>query len=58
MHKDIEYQKDGVKKFAQERFKSELEAVGWSVVNQGKDASEQPEPTKARGRPKKQNKED
>ena len=30
--KDIEYEKDGVKKFAQERFKEELEAVGWSVV--------------------------
>tara|TARA_R100000808_G_C2041107_1_gene80699 strand:- start:353 stop:502 length:150 start_codon:yes stop_codon:yes gene_type:complete len=30
--KDIEYEKDGVKKFAQERFKEELEAVGWKVV--------------------------
>lgn len=30
--KDIEYEKDGVKKFAQERFKAELEAVGWTVV--------------------------
>ena len=30
--KDIEYEKDGVKKFAQERFKEELEAAGWSVV--------------------------
>lgn len=30
--KDIEYEKDGVKKIAQERFKEQLEAVGWKVV--------------------------
>ena len=30
--KDIEYEKDGIKKMAQERFKDELEAVGWKVV--------------------------
>ena len=30
--KDIEYEKDGVKKFSQERFKDELLAVGWKVV--------------------------
>lgn len=34
--KDIEYEKDGVKKFAQARFKEELEAVGWSVVEKPK----------------------
>lgn len=32
--KDIEYEKNGVKKFASERFKDALEAVGWSVVKQ------------------------
>jgi len=30
--KDIEYEKDGVKKFASERFKEELKQVGWTVV--------------------------
>lgn len=30
--KDIEYEKNGVKKFAQERFKDALIAEGWSVV--------------------------
>ena len=30
--KDIEYEKDGIKKFAQERFKDALIAEGWSVV--------------------------
>jgi hypothetical protein len=32
MHKDIEYERDGVKKFAQERFKDVLIEAGWSVV--------------------------
>lgn len=30
--KDIEYEKDGVKKMAQERFKEDLIAAGWKVV--------------------------
>lgn len=30
--KDIEYEKDGVRKFAQERFKDDLIAAGWKVV--------------------------
>jgi hypothetical protein len=53
MFKDIEYEKDGVRKFAQERFKAELEAVGWSVVAQ-EDEAVKP----SRGRRKKQDKED
>lgn len=44
--KDIEYEKDGVKKIASERFKEELEEVGWTVVE------------KKRGRPKKEESED
>ena len=52
MHNDIEYEKDGVKKFAQERFKEELEAVGWKVVED----VDQKKPS--RGRPKKINQED
>lgn len=34
--KDIEYEKDGIKKFAQERFKDDLIAVGWTVVEKKK----------------------
>ena len=30
--KNIEYERNGVKKFAQERFKDALIAEGWSVV--------------------------
>ena len=30
--KDIEYERNGIKKFAQERFKDALLAEGWSVV--------------------------
>ena len=33
---DIEYEKDGVKKFAQERFKDDLIAAGWAVVEKKK----------------------
>lgn len=32
--KDIEYEKDGVRKFASERFKDDLIAVGWEVVEE------------------------
>ena len=34
--KDIEYEKDGITKYAQERFKNELLAVGWRVVEEEK----------------------
>ena len=37
--KNIEYEKDGVRKFAQERFKNELLAVGWKVVEEVKKES-------------------
>lgn len=62
MFNDIEYEKDGVKKFAQERFKDELQAAGWSVVGQSvkpvlEKTAEQGEEKKSRGRPKKENKE-
>ena len=40
--KDIEYEKDGVKKFAQERFKEELIAVGWSVVEKAAPKKKKP----------------
>lgn len=33
---NIEYEKDGVRKFAQARFKDELIAVGWKVVGEEK----------------------
>lgn len=33
---DIEYEKDGVTKFANKRFQKELEAVGWKVVEKKK----------------------
>lgn len=32
--KNIQYEKDGVKKFAQERFKDDLLAAGWKVVEE------------------------
>lgn len=32
MYKDIEYEREGVKKFASERFKDDLLKAGWSVV--------------------------
>lgn len=32
--KDIEYEKDGARKFAQERFKDDLIAIGWKVVKE------------------------
>lgn len=34
--KDIEYEKDGIKKFAQERFKEQLIEAGWAVVEKKK----------------------
>ena len=34
MYRDIEYERDGVKKFAQERFKDALIEAGWSVVSE------------------------
>lgn len=45
MYKDIEYERDGVKKFASERFKDALSEAGWSVVEKGEKSK--------RGRPKK-----
>jgi hypothetical protein len=36
MQKNIEYEKNGVKKFAQERFKDALISEGWNVVEDKK----------------------
>jgi hypothetical protein len=47
--KDIEYEKDGVKKFAQARFEDELKEAGWIVVKE----KVKEEGEKSRGRPKK-----
>lgn len=44
--KDIEYEKDGIKKMAQERFKEELEAVGWRVVKKDIDKPKVVKPKK------------
>lgn len=43
---DIEYERDGVRKFAQARFKEDLELAGWKVV-------EEEDKPKKRGRPAK-----
>lgn len=50
---DIEYERNGVRKFAQVRFKDALIAEGWSVVGESTTmpADEQPRPR--RGRPPK-----
>lgn len=34
--KDIMYERDGIRKMAQERFKDDLIAVGWKVVKEDK----------------------
>lgn len=34
--KDIEYERNGIRKMAQERFKEALIAEGWSVVEKAK----------------------
>lgn len=36
--KDIEYERNGIRKMAQERFRKELEAEGWKVVEAEKPA--------------------
>lgn len=51
---DIEFEKNGMKKITQERFKDDLIAEGWSVV--GEDAAE--EKPKKKGRPPKKVAED
>lgn len=35
-HKKIEYERNGVKKLAQERFKDDLIKAGWNVVEDKK----------------------
>lgn len=52
MFKDIEYEKDGVKKMASERFRGALEEAGWSVVEE----EQEPAVRKSPGRPKKSKK--
>lgn len=46
---DIKFEKDGITKMANARFTEDLEAVGWRVVEEEREA-ENPKP---RGRPKK-----
>lgn len=53
--KDIEYERNGIKKFAQERFKNDLIAEGWSVVSEKKIKTEKAAPKSA---PKAANKKD
>lgn len=36
MYKDIEYERNGVKKFASERFKTALISEGWKIVEDKK----------------------
>lgn len=53
---DIEYEKDGIRKFANERFKDDLISVGWSVISKENHINEDPEdiesvPVRKRGRP-------
>lgn len=44
--KDIEYERNGVKKLAQERFKDALIAEGWRVVADEKPAKVEKKPFK------------
>lgn len=45
--KDIKYEKNGIKKFAHERFKAQLEEVGWRVVENIDDKSDGGDMTKS-----------
>lgn len=49
---DIEFQKDGMKKFTQKKFKKALLKEGWKIVG------EEPEVSRGPGRPPKQVTED
>lgn len=50
---NIEYERNGVKKMTQERFKEDLMAVGWRVVGEEKPKNIVEQAPKKKGRPAK-----